>query len=38
MIGGSASTFGLGKDFRVRIVALVILTAIATRLYPDLIN
>ncbi len=38
MIVGSQSSFGLGTDFAVQLLALGILVLIATRLYPTIIN
>ena len=38
MIGGAASAFGLGTDFAVQGFALAVLTAVATKLYPTLVN
>jgi len=38
LIYGSESTFGLGVDFGVQILVLAVLTAIASRLYPGIIN
>ena len=38
MINGGVSAFGLGVDFVVQGLALAILVAIATKLYPTLVN
>jgi ABC-2 type transport system permease protein len=38
MVTGAQSSFGLGVDFSVQIVALILLSLIATRLYPRIIN
>jgi ABC-2 type transport system permease protein len=38
MIEGGQSVFGLGVDFAVMVAILVLLIAIATRLYPNIIN
>jgi len=38
MIQGGSSAFGLGVDYAVQLLALAVLTAIATRLYPTIIN
>jgi len=38
MINGGVSLFGLAADFAVLVLALAILTAIATRLYPTLVR
>jgi len=38
MIQGGSSAFGLGVDYAVQVAVLVLLTAIATRLYPRIIN
>jgi ABC-2 type transport system permease protein len=36
MIAGAQSTYGLGADFVVQLAVLVVLTALATRLYPTI--
>ena len=38
MINGGISSFGLGTDFAVQGLALIVLVAIATKLYPTLVN
>jgi ABC-2 type transport system permease protein len=38
MIVGGGSSFGLGVDFLMQIVALVVLVAVATKLYPSIVN
>jgi ABC-2 type transport system permease protein len=38
MIMGGASSFGIGKDFLMLIVAFVALVAVATRLYPSIVT
>lgn len=38
MIEGASSSFGLGPDFAVQALALLVLAAIATRLYPRLVE
>jgi ABC-2 type transport system permease protein len=38
MIESGSSTFGLGVDYGVQLLALTLLTAIATKLYPTIIN
>jgi hypothetical protein len=35
---GGASSFGIGKDFLMLIVAFVALVAVATRLYPSIVT
>jgi ABC-2 type transport system permease protein len=38
MIEGASSTFGLGADFAVQALTLLVLAASATRLYPRLVE
>jgi len=38
MVVGGGSSFGLGIDYLMQVVALVILVAIATRLYPGIVT
>jgi ABC-2 type transport system permease protein len=38
MIDGGTSVFGLGTDFAVQAAVLALLTLIATRLYPTIVN
>ena len=38
MVNGSASVFGLGLDFGMQALVLVLLLAIATKLYPRIVN
>jgi ABC-2 type transport system permease protein len=38
MIEGGSSAFGLGVDYGVQIAVLALLTLIATRLYPTIVN
>jgi ABC-2 type transport system permease protein len=38
MILGASSAFGLGVDYAVQLVALAVLTFVATKLYPTIIN
>ena len=38
MIAGGTSTFGLGVDFGVQFLALGVLVAIGSRLYPTIVN
>jgi ABC-2 type transport system permease protein len=38
MIVGGGSSFGLGVDFLMQVVALVVLVTVATKLYPSIVN
>jgi ABC-2 type transport system permease protein len=38
MIEGGGSAFGLGVDYGVQVAVLALLTVIATRLYPTIVN
>ena len=38
MVVGGGSSFGLGVDFLMQVVALVILVAVATKLYPSIVT
>jgi ABC-2 type transport system permease protein len=38
MVVGGGNTFGLGVDYLMQIVALVILVAVATKLYPSIVT
>ncbi len=38
MVVGGGSSFGLGVDFLMQVVALVILVAVATKLYPSIVS
>jgi ABC-2 type transport system permease protein len=38
MILGSSTTFGLGKDYLMQFVALAVLVAVATKLYPSIVT
>ena len=38
MIQGGVSSFGLGFDFAVQAAVLALLTAVAARLYPGIVN
>ena len=38
MVVGGGSSFGLGVDFVMQVVALVILVAVATKLYPSIVT
>src|ERR1700676_3162510 len=38
MVVGGGSTFGLGVDFLMQVVALVVLVAVATKLYPSIVT
>jgi hypothetical protein len=38
MIIGSSTTFGLGKDFLMQFVAIAVLVAVATKLYPSIVT
>jgi ABC-2 type transport system permease protein len=38
MITGGMSSFGIGRDFVMLLVAFVVLIAVATRLYPSIVT
>jgi ABC-2 type transport system permease protein len=38
MVVGGGNAFGLGVDYLMQIVALVILVAVATKLYPSIVT